>query len=414
MTNLFFTDPTTLERLKRGPMGPYIARYAGQLVAEGYARQSARLQIRLVADFSRWLDEQGISAHEVVAEHTTNYLRSGSRGGYQAGRGDKAALARLLNLLCKQGVIVEQSPRRPTTPIEHLVEDYDVYLEKERALSLATRVNYRAFVRRFLTVRFGTGPVELSSLCAPEITGFVRSEAPRLNGKRVQLMITALRSFLRFARYRGQISLDLAACVPSVASWSISALPRSLPPLQVEEVLTHCNRHTPCGRRDYAILLLLARLGLRAGEIAALTLEDIDWEKGCIAVEGKGGRVCQLPLPADVGEAIVAYLKNGRPQVVSERRVFLRSRAPVVGFKSQQAVCSIVQHALARAAIDAPRKGAHQFRHTLATEMLKRGASLSEIGELLRHQNPQTTTIYAKVDLVSLRTLALPWPGGVR
>ena len=124
--------------------------------------------------------------------------------------------------------------------------------------------------------------------------------------------------------------------------------------------------------------------------------------------------MCQLPLPADVGEAIVAYLKNGRPQVVSERRVFLRSRAPAVGFKSQQAVCSIVQHALARAAIDSPRKGAHQFRHTLATEMLKRGASLSEIGELLRHQNPQTTTIYAKVDLVSLRTLVLPWPGGVR
>ena len=145
-----------------------------------------------------------------------------------------------------------------------------------------------------------------------------------------------------------------------------------------------------------------------------LTLEDIDWEKGCLTVQGKGGRSSQLPLPADVGEAIADYLKDGRPCAFGCRRVFLRSRAPITGFKGQQAVGSVVKHALARAGIDSPRKGAHQFRHTLATEMLRQGASLAEIGELLRHQNLRSTAIYAKVDLVSLRTLALPWPGGAR
>jgi site-specific recombinase XerD len=162
------------------------------------------------------------------------------------------------------------------------------------------------------------------------------------------------------------------------------------------------------------MLLLLARLGLRGGEVASLNLEDIDWENGFLSFRGKAGRSSQLPLPADVGEAITAYLKDGRPRISSSRRVFLRARAPVVGFQGQQAVGDVVKHALARAGIDSPRKGAHQFRHGLATEMLKRGASLREIGEILRHQSPETTAIYAKVDLVSLRELATPWPGGLR
>jgi integrase/recombinase XerD len=178
--------------------------------------------------------------------------------------------------------------------------------------------------------------------------------------------------------------------------------------------LAHCNQKTALGRRDYAILLLLARLGLRAGEVACLTLEDLDWETGHITIRGKLDRVDQLPLPAEVGKAIVAYLKDGRPQGSSNRRLFLRAKAPVTGFKNQNAVGSVVKHALAKAGIDSPRKGAHQFRHTLAAEMLRQGHSLREIGEILRHRSPQTTAIYAKVDLRSLRSLALPWPGGGR
>ena len=319
---------------------------------------------------------------------------------------------RLLKLLRDQKVIAQRPERVATTPSERLVEEYDFYLQRERVLSLATRINYRPFIQKFLTVRFGKGPIVLSRLRATDIIGFVRYHAGQLNGKRVHLMTTALRSFLRFARHRGDITLDLAACVPAVANWSLSTLPRAISPTHVKQVLKHCDRQTAVGRRDYAILLLLARLGLRSGEVAGLNLEDIDWKDGVFSVLGKAG-LSQLPLPGDVGKAITAYLKDGRPRLSSSRRLFLRARAPVVGIKSM-AVRDVVKRALARAGIDSPRKGAHQFRHALATDMLKRGASLREIGDPLRHQSPETTAIYAKVDLISLRALAMPWPGGAR
>jgi integrase/recombinase XerD len=226
-------------------------------------------------------------------------------------------------------------------------------------------------------------------------------------------MTTALRSFLRYARYRGDINIDLAAAVPAVASRATRSIPRAIAPDHVRQVLAHCDVHSAAGRRDHAVLMLLARLGLRAGEIAALTLDDIDWEVGRLRVCGKGGRECYLPLPADVGEAVATYLQHGRPPSTS-RSLFLRTRAPIRGLKEQRAVGSIVKRALARADINSPRKGAHQFRHALATQMLRQGASLSEIGKLLRHRSPQTTTIYAQVDLVALRALALPWPGGAQ
>jgi integrase/recombinase XerD len=182
---------------------------------------------------------------------------------------------------------------------------------------------------------------------------------------------------------------------------------------RVRQLLSQFDRSTAVGRRDYAVLLLLARLGLRAGEVAFLELEDIDWKAGCFSVHGKSGRRTQLPLPKDVGDAIVAYLRHGRPRSTS-RRLFLRAKAPIRGFLTQCAVGTIVRHALERAGIAAPTTGAHQFRHALATQMLRQGASLTQIGELLGHRSPETTKIYTKVDLDALRTLAVPWPGGVR
>jgi site-specific recombinase XerD len=310
--------------------------------------------------------------------------------------------------LRRQQVIPE--PALPVaTAVDQLRTAFRLYLQQERALTSTTRAYYLTFAGQFLTERFGAGKVDLSCLCAADITGFVQRHASTFQSRRVQLMTTALRSFLQFARYRGDIKCDLAACVPAVANWRLSTVPRALSPSQVELVLTSVNRKTAVGRRDYAILLLLARLGLRAGEITTLTLEDFDWQDGLITVRGKGGRYSQLPLPADVGEAITEYLRNGRPQA-SSRCVFLRCKAPAVSFKSPCAIGSVVKHALARAGIDSPRKGSHQFRHGLASHMLRQGASLAEIGELLRHRSPQTTAIYAKVDIVSLATLALPWP----
>jgi integrase/recombinase XerD len=411
MTHHFFRDPRTVQRLHEGPLGPYIDAFAAEMHAEGYAQQTAELQIRLVADFSHWLAKRRIPAPEITADHFPSYLRS--RAQYRRpGRSDRAGLKRLWNLLHRQGVVPDPSVPAPT-PADQLHDTFRRYLRLERALAPATLVSYLGFAGEFLTARFGAGPVDLTSLCAADVTGFVQRRAATLRSKRVQVMTSALRAFLRFARYRGELPTDLAACVPAVASWSLSMVPRALPPGQVERVLAACNRQTAVGRRDYAILLLLARLGLRAGEIATLTLEDLDWQAGVLTVRGKGGRASQLPLPVAVGEALAAYLQDGRPRGAS-RCVFLRGRAPVVSFKGSPAIDSIVKHALARAGIDAPRKGAHQFRHSLACQLLRHGASLAEIGELLRHRSPQTTALYAKVDLAALAPLALAWPGGVR
>lgn len=394
-----------------GPLGPYIDSYDAEMRSEGYAQQTREVQVRLVADFDRWLAKRGTSAKKITAELFWPYLRARFRRRCPT-RNDVAALQRLLHLLRRLGVV--EAPVLPAaTPAERLQSEFRLYLQQERALAPTTQACYTAFVGEFLAERFGAGPVDLSLLCAADITGFVRRRAIAIRSKRVQLVTTALRSFLRYARYRGDIEKDLAACIPAVANWKQSGLPRALPADQVEQVLKSVNRKTAIGRRDYAILLILARLGLRAGEIRALTLDDFDWQEGLITVRGKAGRFSQLPLPKDVGAAIADYLRHGRPNT-SSRCVFLRAKAPTGGFQGQSGVGSMVRHALERAGIDSPRKGAHQFRHALACQMLKQGASLSEIGELLRHRSPQTTAIYAKVDLDSLATLALCWPGGTR
>jgi len=220
-------------------------------------------------------------------------------------------------------------------------------------------------------------------------------------------MTSALRSFLRYARYRGEVVLDLAAAVPVVANWSMPSIPRAISADQVHQVLASIDRCTAMGRRDYAILLLLARLGLRSSEVALLELDDIDWYTGTLNVRGKSGLRNELPLSPEVGKAIAAYLRDGRPLSTS-RRVFLRAKASIRGFRGASGVGSIVRHSLKRAGIKAPTYGAHQFRHGLATEMFRKGTSLGEIGDILGHCHPQTTMIYTKVDLEALRTLALP------
>jgi site-specific recombinase XerD len=332
----------------------------------------------------------------------------------QIQRGDAAALRQFIDLLQRQGVVPpERIPPCRLTPVEQAVNAFERYLRNERSLGEAAVVNYVPFVRRFLADRFGHRPVRLSRLCAGDVVRFVQSQAPRLHLKRAKLLTTALRSFLHYVRYRGDVVCDLAAAVPTVANWSMTSIPRAIPTEAVRRLLASINRRTATGRRDYAILLLLARLGLRAGEVARLELADIDWNAGSLSVQGKRRQPSTLPVPADVGRAVAAYLRYGRPPS-SSRRVFLRAKAPIRGLLGPQAISSLVRHNLARAGIKAPTYGAHQFRHALATGMLRHGASLTEIGEVLRHRDPQTTMLYAKVDLESLRTLALPWPGGAR
>lgn len=406
----FFKNPQTPSRMHEGPLGSYTGPFAKQLTDQGYARYTARYQLHLVVDFSRWLEQQRVTVNDITTEHIKCYLQQ--RGRQRRIReGDAFALQRLLDLLRQEGVIAEKTVPIVQTPAELSADEFGVYLRQERALAESTITKYLKIISRFLKDRFATGEAKLSILCAADLIKYVERQAVCLSPKEAQYMTTALRSFLQYARYRGDINIDLSAAIPTVANWSKASIPKFISPEHVEQVLAHCNRQTAIGRRDYAILLLLARLGLRGGEVAKLTLDVVDWEAGYITVCGKGGQQTKLPLPVEVGEAIAAYLKDGRPRAPS-RRLFLRGRAPAVGFRGPGAISSLVMHALRRAGIDSPRKGAHLFRHTLATRMLNQSASLAEIGELLRHRSPQTTTIYAKVDLNSLRTLALPWPGG--
>jgi integrase len=250
-------------------------------------------------------------------------------------------------------------------------------------------------------------------LCASDVTTFVKDEVGKLSPGRVKLLITALRSFMRYLLHQGQITVELAGCVPTVACWSLSEIPKSLPAGTVQRVLAQQDRTTAVGCRNFAILMLLARLGLRAGEVVALNLEDLDWDDGLIRIRRKGGRWTKLPLPADVGEAVATYLRSDRPRCYS-RRVFLRHRAPIRGFAHTITVSSIVRRTLIQAGVESQRTGAHLFRHTLAVDLLRNGASLDEIGDVLGHRSPNTTALYAKVDLPTLCTLALPWPGGAQ
>jgi site-specific recombinase XerD len=407
-----YKDARTRQRLREGPFGLYVDAFVQQLCEAGYAKTSCRYALRVVADLGRWLCRRGIIARHLTPEHLQSYLEHRSRHRHYRS-GDAAIVRRLVGLLIEQGVVA-QIPPIETTPAQRLEQEFRLYLEQERKLAPATVFHYLGVARHFLAQCFADGALRFDALRAADVVGFVQREAARLHHpKRSKLMTTALRSLLQYVHYRGLIGIDLRSSVPTVASWSMAALPKGLSWEEVQRLLAHCDRHTPVGRRDWAILLLLARLGLRAGEVVALALEDLDWQAGELRLGGYRGDYDRLPMPQDVGAALVDYLRHARP-ACSSRRVFVRVCAPHRGFASSAAICSIVRRTLARAGLNPARKGAHLLRHSLATQMLRQGASLVEIGELLRHRSPQTTMIYAKVDLDLLRPLALPWPGGAR
>ena len=376
----------------------------------GYAAATVEEKCRLLGHLGRWLGRREpteVPFDEAVLEA---FHRSIDRAG-QRRRGDIATGRQLLQYLRGLGCIPIPTPAVNRTAVDEIIVDYGRFLSSERGLAPATLINYQPVIRRLLTARFGQNDVRLGELQPADIHRFVVHYAQATSRRRAQLAVTALRSFLRYLRQRGQIATDLAGAVPAIACWSLSGLPKFLPAEQVKQVLASCDRTTSVGKRNYAILLLLARLGLRAGEIVALALDDIDWENGDILVRGKGQRLARLPLPSDVGEALVEYLRDVRPAGWT-RRLFLRIRAPLRGLASSVSVDCIVARALKRAGLAPPLKGAHLLRHSLATDLLRQGASLAEIGQLLRHSQPNTTQIYAKVDIEALRGIAVAWPAG--
>lgn len=406
-------DSLALSRPPEGPVASFIVPFVEWLVDRGYGIVSLRNQVLMAVGFSKWLQQKGIELSAIGAEHPALYLLDRAHDR-RPKLGDSAALRHLLDFLRSQNAIAEEiKEEHSPSPIEQHVLPYEAYLQDARALSRQTIINYRPFVRDFLSYRFGAGEVSLAQLRAADVTGFVQQKVSRVNMRRAKILTTALRSFLSYARYRGDITSDLAAAVPIVANWSLSSIPRAIGRDEVTRLLASIDRQTPIGCRDYAMILALARLGLRSSEVVSLELDDIDWVAGEIRVLGKNGQRNDLPLPADVGEAIADYLRKWRPCNAS-RRVFLRDKAPIRGFEGPSGLGCVIRRSLRRAGIDSPTTGTHQFRHGLASEMLRGGASLGEIGEVLGHRHPQTTAIYAKVDLNALRTLALPWPGEVQ
>ena len=382
------------------------------MAAQGYGRHSIREQIVVIADFSRWLEQKRTAVQALDSSVVDRFLRL-RRREKRVRRGDPKALDRLLTMLRQIGVAKPEQPPVADNAQTRIVAEFQRYLLQERGLSPLTLLNYVPVVEQFLAERFHNRPPNFALLRAPDVTGFVMRRARQLSPVRAGLMVTALRSFLRYLRHHGTIATDLAGCVPTVPNWSLSTLPRFLPAATVERILDCCDRTTSVGRRNHAILLLLARLGIRAGEVVGLSLDDIDWSTGRITIRGKGGKSVPLPLAADVGAALAAYLRHDRPRSAS-RSVFLRHRAPLVGFGNSSTISSLVRRALKHAGVESAHTGAHVLRHSLATSLLRQGGSLDEIGELLRHQSPNTTAIYAKVDVTALHTLALPWPGSGR
>jgi integrase/recombinase XerD len=375
-----------------GPLTQFVPGFAAYLAAQGYTDLSAANQLRLMAHLSRWLEQHTLDVATLSRSRVRQFVAARRRS--HTGFVSERALVALLTYLRGCGALPAEAPTPPRTGV---VGRFQRYLIQERPVLASRRDYYLAVATEFLADR------DAATLTAADVTAFVDGHARHtdLPGR-----LTALRACLRFLHLDGITPSQLVYAVPAMPGWRQAALPKALDQSQLRAVLTTCDRRTAIGCRDYAALLLMGRLGLRAGEVAALSLDDVDWHHGEIVVHGKAGSVGRLPLPHDVGQALAAHLRRRRRRAGS-RAVFVQALAPY-GAVSRATVTGVAERALR--AVGIPSGGAHCLRHTAATLMLRRGASLTEIAQVLRHRHLDTTTIYAKVDHEALRALARPWP----
>jgi integrase/recombinase XerD len=385
-----------------GPLVCYVVGFRKALQAQGYRPQAVACQLYVMAHLSRWLAGEGLDVDELTTDRIGQFLVARRQAGYSLWLSEKG-VAPLIGYLRGRGVVPRPVSAAPVTAAQRCLAAFRVYLLEERGLSQGTVVGYAHIAGLFLASR-PERDLGLEQVTPAEILTFVRREG----GRRGAANVTAgLRAFFRFCHVTGLTPRSLVDAVPKVASWRLARLPKAVDPVTVRALLDSCDRRTTYGRRDFAVLMLLVRLGLRAGEVSGLRLEDIDWRAGEILIRGKGSRLERLPLPADVGQAVAAWLKRGRPHCPA-REVITRVRAPH-GPLTPPGIAAIVDAACLRAGVD--HINAHRLRHTAATEMLRAGAGLAEIGQVLRHRSAFSTSIYAKVDRSGLRQLASPWPG---
>jgi integrase/recombinase XerD len=389
-----------------GPLAVLAAGYRRELERLGYRPHPVCDQLRLMAHVSRWLEGCGLGLGELTPTRVEEFLAHRRVEGYVLWRSTKAMVP-MLDYLRGLGLVPTPPPPVAVSESEQLQEHYRAYLVQERGLAAGTIAGYLHVASLFFAARAVDGELRLDRLTAAEVTGFVLAECASRSVGSAKYVVCGLRSLLRYLYVAGHVDARLDAAVPAAAGWRLTGVPVIVGRAEVARLLASCDRRTTFGRRDYAVLVLLSRLGLRAGEVAALELADVDWRAGELIVRGKGRRSERLPLPADVGEALAGWLRRGRPRCEATT-VFTRVRAPHQKLTTG-GVSAIVRAACARAGL--PAVHAHRLRHTAATEMLRAGASLPEVGQVLRHASVLTTAIYAKVDHARLRSLALPWPG---
>lgn len=393
-------------------LDPHIASFTNGLRAAGYAEISVAKRQCVAKAFVHWTRDEQVAAADLDESHAAAFLKRMPERAKDQMKLERAALRLFLRHLRDEGDVPPPPQRDDSSPVAAIKAHYVNFLRNERGLTERSIYVYSPFIQEFLTEwvdRTGSGSPEAWN--AQFVDDFLLHHAHDRSSEYTRLLATTLRSFLRFLYLRGDTATDLSPAVPMVRKWREATVPAFLSPEEVERTLSVTDPSTACGRRDHAILLLLARLGLRAGEVVALELDDIGWRTAQVCVRGKGRVLDQLPLLSEVGEALALYLRMDRGESAS-RRVFLRIIAPRVGLSGPGVVSHIVRRAFAQAGIQPTSRGAaHLFRHSLATRMLRQGASMAEISELLRHRSQTTTSIYAKVDFEALRGVARSWPG---
>jgi integrase/recombinase XerD len=391
-----------------GPLELHALGFADELRGQGYLRRSIQKQLELMDHVSGWLTAEGLDAAGFTLAAGHGFLAARRSAGCTRYVSPKALMP-LLGYLRSLGVA--PPPPEPDLGLaDALLERYRRWLLAERGLGEGTVRGYVGAVRPFVVERLGEDGLDMAGLTARDVTEFVVAACPSRPRGPAGLIVTALRSMLGFLHVAGLISTPLAEAVPSVASWRLAGLPQPLEPGELRQMLIACDKRTVVGQRDYAMLVLLGRLGLRCGEVARLGLDDIDWRAGEIVIAGKGPTLERLPLPVDVGEAIADYLYRARPATAEGRTVFVRVQAPHRALSSG-GVTQAVFAAGKRAGLGSIY--AHRLRHSAASAVLRAGAPLPEVGQLLRHRRLLTTAIYAKVDREALRSITRPWPGGV-
>lgn len=389
-----------------GPLASFAPGFAVELVARGYRSRTAAEQLLLMGHVSAWLAENDLGPDDLTPAISEEVMAARRASG-RVHLISPQALVPLLEYLRTLGVVPVAQSTEPVTTVEVIVERYASYLRERRRVAPSTVRNYVGVACAFLSwLEATTGELDLKRLDAAAVSAFVLAEAQRSSVGSAKCVVTRLRVLLRFLHLEGEIPQELVGAVPSVAGWRLAGLVKALDARSLQRLLAGCDRRTRVGRRDYAIITLLSRLGLRAAEVAALQLADVDWRAGELLVRGKGDRHERLPLPADVGQALAGWLERGRPRRDSVF-VFTRVRAPYTALTGS-AVSQIVRRACRHAGV--PPVGSHRLRHTAATEMLRAGGSLTEVGQVLRHRSRDVTSIYAKVDRLALAAVVQPWP----